>query len=430
MNRSHKFRTFRLASLAIALMAAGSAYAQAPSASPSFAPGFILERSPNIDGVREADEWTVFSTVKTGDGDVLGAASWDSDNLYLMVEGPVLSSAVVYLDVKMDGWLNGTDNYQITVTPNADKADVLTEVYSSDAPSPATALTKVAVGVRAASRTSDGRTVVEIAIPRDGLADLKLAPRTKVGVSCGATLASDPGKTYPADPRERIEPLLLVNELSSGVDGVNLELRIRDRRVVPGQTLSLDFFAKNTSELPLKYNNFAIGGEARVADLVNYLRVRGGELEAGKTLKWGYSTDLPQTMPLGAYVMEARFNLADGRQGTVLSSFEVVEVLDASLDLGNGPISPISERKMFVVIRNNKNRSIKGTVTLKLPAELASGLDRTEAKFWIQAENEVIRAPFKFKPKEPVTAGHYPVTAEVSSGDFTRTLDAVLQVGR
>lgn len=429
MIRSYKPTAAFLAA-AIVLLVSAASFAADPPQKIAIPPGFILQRSPIIDGVREADEWTTFQTTKTSAGDLEAGAAWDSVNLYLMVEGPALESAVAYLDVNMDGWLNGSDNYQITVTPGAQKARVVAQAYSSGAPSPETAMTSASLDVHAASRTSNGRTVVEMAIPGASLPDLKLTAKGRVAASAGGVLATEPKRTYPEDPRQQMEPLRLVDELRMGVPGLDLDLRVKDRSLVPGQTFSMDFFAKNTSGQKLAYSSYSIGGEARIADLVNYLRVRGGELAPGEGLKQGFSTDLPQNMPLGAYVMEIRFNLADGPQAAILTSFEVVELLDASLDLGTGPISPISERRMYVVLRNNKNRSIRGSVTLTLPPELAPALDRKEAQFRIQSENETERVLFKFKPTAPVEAGLYPVKAEVTSGEFHRTLSGMLRVGR
>ena len=154
------------------------------------------------------------------------------------------------------------------------------------------------------------------------------------------------------------------------IEGLNLDIRMKDRKLIAGQTLSLDFHADNTGTDPLAYSNFTIGGEPRVAELLNALRVRGGVLQPGKGIKWGFSTDLPETMPLGTFAVLGEMNLEDGRKACVVSSFDVVEPFEAELDTGSGPLTPGAERKIVVSVKNNTTGPVNGTVRLVLPQSL------------------------------------------------------------
>ena len=424
----------RLAGFLTVFMAATfSAQAQQAtpqSDGPKFPVGFILSRTPNIDGVYDPNEWTLFDTQSAGDAAISTYASWDTQNVYFAIKGPKLTSAIVYIDAKMDGVLNGADNYQITVTPLGADSVVDTKVYNSMAATPAAALTKAVMGAVVASTTTSEGTFIELAIPKRGLLLEKLEPNTKLAVSGGVTLAGTPAFAVPADPRAKMQILSMMDQMVSQNSLVSLDLRVKDRTVVPGQTLSLDFAAKNISGQPLVYKNYTIGGDPRIADLTNFLRVRGGTMAVKDGIKLGFSTDLPDTMPLGAYTMVSEMNLADGQSAQLLSSFEVVELLDLSLNTGSGPVTVVTERKIVVKIKNNKNKSVEGIVRLILPDALQTGLDKQQQSFRIQMEDGRETVEFKLTPKQTVAVGEYPVKAEIEAESFKKTLTDAILVGK
>lgn len=422
--------------LALAALFVSSSYAEEPappaaSAEEAAAPEIaVLAHSPILDGVLENDQWTAVRSYSLDGATLSISAAWDSGRLYLAVESPQAPALLVFLDAEADGWRAGANNYEIKIVPGAPAA-VTARRYNALLPSDKSGpqLPTVLLGARAVSKTTDGRMLTEIEVPAGQTRGLVFADGARLAVGA-STLGPGPGPVAPEDPASSVTAITLKDEIApTAVDGLKLDIRIKDRRVVPGQTLSLDFHADNVGAEPFAYRHFTIGGEPRVADLLNFLRVRGGTLQPGKGLKWGFSTDLPETMPLGTFSVAAEFALEDGRTARVLSSFEVVEPVEASLDAGNGPIAPGGERKLYVTIRNNCNRPINGLVSLSVPEQLAPGLSRNSAKYLVRSENSETRVEFRLKHPGAIPPGEYPVGAEVRTGPHIRALNGAILIG-
>ena len=402
----------------------------APLAQPEFPSHEVLARTPVVDGVADAGEGTPVYSIKTGSGEVKVGAAWDSSYLYLLLDGPALAKSVLYLDSQADGWLNGADNFQIDITPSAGGVAFQTKMYNSFISSPSRALAPFVLDIKGASRTEGGRSVVEMQIPRDESCGLDLKADKKLAAGVGATLASEPGRVWPADPRASMQTLTLKDLIAASIDGLDLNMKVKDHKVVPGQTLSVDFYADNHTEATLAYKSFEIGGEANVKDLLNSLRVRGDTIQPGKRVKWGFSTDLPKDMAVGTFALGVKMELADGRVARLLSSFEVVDIIDASLDLGTGPVIPGEERELAVVITNNRPNSSGGSVQLILPEALQRSVDRVKGKFLVRTEDSQARVGFKLKPGADVAPGEYRIQADVESGTYKRTLTGTVLVGK
>ncbi len=395
-----------------------------------FPANLVISRTPSVDGVADAGEWINTYPIRTGTGQLRIGMSWDSSHLYVLIKGPKLAKTVLYIDAMADGWLNGADNYEITIVPGASEPGVTTKLYNSFVSSPSKALAPVVLGCKPVSRTTTDGTTIELAIDRSDSSGLVLAAGKKISFSVGAVLDSDPETMLPADPRASMQIVDLVDKMSKSIKGLSLDIKMRDRRLVPGQTLSLDFSMKNETETPVAFDSYVIGGEDRIGNLINSLRVRGDVLEPGKRLTHGFKTDLPQDMPVGAFLIKTEVHLSDKQIPTVLYGFEVVEFLDASLNLGNGPMAAGSEREIFVSLTNNRTGSNGGKVRLLLPPELASGLKRDSASFRMQTQNATAEVGFKLTVPTNTPAGEYDVKADIESGSYKRSLAGKLLVGK
>ncbi len=405
----------------------GEGEASAAAAVP--APLEILAHAPILDGVIEDDQWTVFHSFPAGDSAASISAAWDAGRLYLAADCPETASAVFYLDANADGWLAGADNFEVrTVTSTS--APQVTVLLHNALQAPAAEPSPVVLDARAAFRTEGARTVIELEIPAAPSKGLVYEDGKAIAVGAGISLASAPSKMIPAEPRAALKAIVLKDEIQPvAIEGLKLDIRMKDRKLIAGQTLSLDFHAGNTGTEPLAYSNFTIGGEPRVADLLNALRVRGGVLQPGKGIKWGFSTDLPETMPLGTFSVLGEMNLEDGRKARVVSSFDVVEPFEAALDTGSGPLVPGAERKIVVSVKNNTNGPLNGTARLVLPQSLMAGVAKDTQKFSVRSEGSTARIEFKLRRPAGSADGEQTIVAEVEVRGVSRQMEGAILLG-
>lgn len=423
-------RVFALLSvLAVIALPAQAQTAQAPQ-QPSFPANQVIACTPVLDGTVHADEWTPAYSIKTGVGEVNVSMSWDSQRIYFLLDGPKVTGAVLYIDALANGWLNGADNYEIDIVPSGDSAQVTAKLYNSFESSPSQALSPTILDTVTAAKVTDDRSVIEIGIARNDATGLVLKDGKTLAFGFSVALAGDTGKRFPPDPRAALQTVTLTDQMVASVKGLTLELPIKDRRTVPGQKLSADFTARNDGGEPITYDWFVVGGQGSATNLLNALRVRGDTLAPGKKLRQPYSSDLPETMPLGAYVLRGQMHLADGRTATVLSSFEMLHVVDATLDLGSGPVIPGQPRKITVFITNNRPRPSNGTIRIIAPEAIDRGLDRDRAKFFARVQESQVRADFTLNPPADTPPGEYDITAEVQAYGYTQTLKGKLLIGK
>jgi len=403
-----------------------------PGASASSVPiasGQVLLRSPAVDGAFDPLEWTDVARLRTAAGEYTVGAGWDSSHVYFLLDGPPFESAVLYVDARGDGWLNGPDNYQLTFIPQADgSAAVSAKIYNSLVSVPAQALSPAVVDCRARTSLSGERRTLEVSIARNEATGLRPAAGQKMAFAFGVRLPGGTG-TLPEDPRGQMTDIVLSNNLLSAPEGIVMDMVLKDRAVTAGERVGGDLTVTNTGRDPLAYAGLEIAGEPRVADLVNRLQLPPCVIEPGKRLKQGYSTVLPADAPVGAFALQATLDLGDGRQAVLLSGFEVLELLEVRMEPGDGPVAPGQERRVAVVARNRSPRAQSGTVRLEAPVELDGCFDRTSGRFMVRPGGEA-RVEFRLRPNRNTAAGEYELKAEVLAGTFRQSVSGRVLVGR
>lgn len=401
-----------------------------PAIAASGAAGTLISRTPVLDGVLEPGEWPVTFSIAEAEGKpaATAGAAWDSSRLYLLVTAPSVARAVVYIDAGGDGWLNGADNYEITLDASSDPVQVTSRLYNSHLDSPARALGPIVANVQAAAKNAGGATVIEAAIPKNADTGLLLTPGRKLSLGYGVSQRGEPDKFVPADARSYMQPVELAVDSVSAPPGVQLSLKSRDRRVVPGQEITADFELRNTTADPIIIEGSVISAEPRMADLVNVLTVRGQVLDKGEKTGNTYKTRLPDTMPLGAFLLKAVVTLEQGVTAVAYSSVDVVEPVDVALDTGAGPASVGGQRAVVVSVTSNSSRTASGTVKLIVPEALAASLERDTRKYAIRKADATERLQFDLKIAPETPAGSYPISAEVTAEGYQRTLTSVLVV--
>jgi len=397
----------------------------------AFAPEKILLRTPNIDGKFDPAEWTPAYSLEAPQGALSAAAGWDSQRIYFALDGPAFSKAVLYVDANGDGWLNGPDNYEFTLEPASDGSVAVTSrLYNSLVSDPSQALRPALIDVRARYGSAGDRHTLEMSVERSDSSGLELKANKRLAFAFGVGAVESPDVLFPADPRAALRTVTLAQDKLVGPEGIVMDVGVKDREVVPGQTLSIELFINNTTDEPVIYSNYEIGGEAGIADLVDYSRVHGATLEAGKRLKRGFSTDLPADMPLGAFLLRSALNLADGTQAVLLTGFEVQEPIVCWFDTGSGPLAPGQERRIAVMLKNNRPSATSGTAVLEVPAELADAFDRTQGKYLLRTENSTGKVEFRLRPGESTPPGQYEIRATVTTAGFEQTLSGLVLIQR
>ena len=396
----------------------------------------IFRRTPLIDGQITPGEWDIFYSVSESPlGGVTAYADWDSSNLYIAVQSRNLQSMEVSLDLKDDGWYQGDDNYEIKIAGLAEGQEPVVHgrVYDSKAAKGdrLSGFSDVAISgvtVRTGG-LADGR-IAEVTIP---VSILSLRPRdgAKLGLRIAAT--GQGGACVPSDDAGDVTSCKLVSSKTSGPDNLGVQMTIADTEVVVGQRLEvkLTFENRGKEDIPAQY--FVIGGEGRAARLLDSERriVEGG-LKPDQRVRHTYRTLISGGLGLGAWAVGAELRKPDdSRIAAALASFEIVEPYVFSVKSADfrtsGPHGQL-KAKPALVIRNNANWTIFGTVRISVPQGWEVSPRAGERQFSIEGENQSTAVPFELRAPANTPPGEYEITFEVLIGKDTHKVTHTLGV--
>ncbi len=378
-----------------------------------------LMRRPVLDGVLSEGEWDPLYTV---DEPIRGTTyvNWDAEYLYVAARTEQPAWVILDVDTRADGWLHGTDNLEIAVSPVTEAAGPtvtgrLLDATRRDAP----AWDEHAVDaahIRAAGKSGVDGQVVELAIRR-GMAGLTLRPNSPLSLRVDFLPAGEtPAPTAPYEPHI-LDDVKLVSSRAVAPAGVAPRLRLDDDTLVPGQPLraTLDLSATGRDEGQVRAVSWK--GEGAASDWLRSVRepLSGGVFDKRKPLRARYASAVPETVPIGLYQLTCTAELANGQTAAATVSFSVVEPFQVEVVANPSTVQAGAEQRIrvWVNITSAVPVYVRGEVELAVPAGWVLEGKRRKP-FDVLREDTMNCAEFFVTMPAGVRAGDYPLAATVS----------------
>ena len=385
----------------------------------------IFKRTPKIDGVVEDGEWDVYYTFASGDLDITTYINWDSNNLYLAARSNKPIDLLALLDANKDGWYNGEDNYEFRFVRAAEGPGklIVNRFDSRNAKGPAATavMPEEAATVEMQSGVKDGVYSIEIRVPATLVRGLKLADKRKLGLLITARTGSDEAAWISSGSPGDVQELTLVSKKLASLEPLAVGFDIRDTTIAIGDELVAKFHMTNKGPQTLNVQSCVIAGEGKAGAYLSSQKVRMDGLPPKKHISREIRSVIPQDMPVGSWALGAEVLTPDGKLGSALLSFEVVEPYLLSVRVPVEPVRPtVNEVKLSVVITNNTRSRVRGEAVITLPEGWEIWKDEPKRNF--SASNRSFTT-VQFKVKPPLGAsGSIPVKFDVTLNGKTMSV--------
>lgn len=385
----------------------------------------IFRRTPKIDGVAEDGEWDVYYTYTSGDLEITTYCNWDSANLYLAARSNKPIDLLALLDANRDGWYNGEDNYEfrfVRATEGPGKL-IVNRFDSRNAKSPsATAvMPEEAATVEMKNTIKDGISSVEMRIPVTLVRGLKLSDNRKLALLITARTGSDEAAWISSGSPGDTQELTLVSKKLASLEPLDVGFDIRDTKIAAGDELVAKFHMTNTGPETLNVQSCVIAGEGKAGEFLSSQKVRMDGLPPKKHISREIRSVIPQDMPVGSWALGAEVMTSNGKLGSALLSFEVVEPYLLSVRVPVEPVRPtVKDVTLGVVITNNTRSRVRGEALITLPEGWEIWKDEPKRNF--SASNRSFTT-VQFKAKPPLGAsGKIPVKFDVTFNGKTMSI--------
>ena|GEM_PF-1577861 len=399
-----------------------------------------LRRTPTIDGVLNDGEWDPFYTID--DGLIKGTVycNWDDRFLYLAAKTDVAATVLFDIDAGGDGWLRGSDNMEVVVGPPTVIGGAPTvSVRLLDASNSKDTPTWNETGVDpktivVAEKVVGGSQILEIAIPKNA-GSLVLRPGVTMGVRAEFMPPSNAAAFIPTQP---FEPHLLldatlVEARVVAAQGLNPRLTLSDYKCVAGQKLfgTLELF--NQTDILVRIKSVTWGGEGNSLNTFNTLRdVSVPPIPGLKRSKIQYKTVLPDTLPLGSYILNVSVETEEGKRVQSSASIVVVEPIQVQMSAEPNPLAIIGPTKLEVKVDVQSAVPDHWRGDVELTTYPAGWEIRNGRKHSLLVERQDAHAISTFNLQIPsnTAAGTYPLEAVVTWKGRTWKVRTVVNVIR
>lgn len=370
-----------------------------------------LASTPTIDGDLGYEEWQRLEGQGPGDFYM----QWEPGIYYFAARFPVVNDLVISLDLEGDGWLNGTENYELKLR-NTDSDPILgvrrllnirqTGPEFRDGGILPTAVTL--------DWTRDGDNMVV-----EGAVRAYLLPRPVDGKTIGIRMDSVPGGIGLGEaymPRPTSKVFLQFDSSENLASGLAWAPAIRHRSVVPQERITMRFGFERMS--PVEIRDISIRGEGAAADSLQSIRRSFPNWSRTGRAGVDFRSEIAPGSTLGWRVIRADLVGPEGDLGTVRTSVRIAPLVDitSSLPLMMEKKDEPQLLKGQIFLESNAVGTMRGTLNMGIPSEwtIVSGQDRS---FRIGSPRGRSRNDFEIIiPAD--TEGTYFITATVTIGEF------------
>jgi hypothetical protein len=403
-----------------------------PPPLPTITPDYsIFKRTPVIDGQIEQGEWDQYYCFEYNGIQSWVYVNWDSNNLYVASKSTAPTDLLITLDGNNDGWFHGADNYELVARRGQSDDGITLSVshyesqrMSGTSGAPLTAAEAAAFTMKAGSGPNSY--IYEIAIPKDSVPGIEFKPGKKVGLKVAVGTGTQEVIWVPTAPLGEVQTAELVALKSSNSSPLNLDIKIRDLRVAPGEELFAKIVVKNNGDVESPADTMVIGGEGKTARLLGSQLVRIEGIKPGKTFSTIFRTPIPRSANPGSGALGVEVRTGTDRIVGSLMSFDIVPPYEVKLDIRNG-LDKDGYQRVSVIITNNTLHDIFGKVKLSLPEGWTFRWSEATKEFRLRPEESQQAVVYRVKPTEKQDK-KTPVLAEVQIGNQTLSVSGVIEI--
>jgi hypothetical protein len=415
-----------------------------------------LDPSAGLDG-----RWDILYRYVDGvAGEVAGGVGiktvyfdWDDDYIYLAMETPSATEVRFDIDGKDDGWLRGSDNLSLQISPpsGSEPPKVIAQRFDTtsnkDRPSYADSTIPVSEIKVRTGQTPKGTYAAILALPKSEAIGLMRKNGASFGLRVDTgLLPAQAGAVDLLAVRPMLRLILAESITAQSENGLSLKVSVADaRKNVPGEDIRIALELKNETKNSLRVSRLFVRGSLGTLNLVDASTYTSVVLEPGKKLRRDLRSSVSPAAGTGSYVVAGGAEWEDGTAVASLAAFDRLEPYNLDLKLDDKPISsgvivqpkkkddkkgkkgekkvPVGDVRVAVISALSRIRAKEAaTVKMRLPEGWTLESGETDRAFEFKAMGDM--HPFFFKILVPLKAdpGTYPisVTLEVAGRKYTQ----------
>lgn len=403
--------------------------AQAAVVPPFQAPFVVSEANrlainPKLDGVLSDEEWDSLSSGP----ELKSYFQWEPGRLFFGAEVNRGKTVAISLDLGANGWLVGSDNYEIRVTPGeAGAAPTLTSrrLDASNVAGPTWVdFPLLAKYAKVASQNTASGTVYEISITDPALDLFPNDDRSGMAIRVDALDSATAGNE-PFLPRA-LAPIKFVFQRAAALaPGLRWNVEGAGDSVVPGITDRLRFTFNGDAKV--KPTRVTLRSEGPLRNRTTQLMRPFPNFDRKGRAFVDYDNPIADDADAGWQVVRAAVESQDGISGLVQASFRVAPLLDVVLIKQQLKSSTsVQNVRMAYFVRSNSPKRVDGVVAISPTGDLRV-INGNEKKFVISSVRSSVRRVMEVEI--PANAkGNFPIDFVLDLGDKKLTQRAYVNV--
>lgn len=315
-----------------------------------------LAMSPMLDGKIEVEEWDPFSS-----GSCESFFQWEPGQLHAAARLPQGQDMVVSLDLKGDGWLQGSDNVELRVKWTGTAAELAVRRLDASRPEGPTWVDGANLGgaARVVGAVEGDKWVAELSVSDPGLGMVPMKAETRVGVRIDAAAPTD---TFAEPYLPRIMALvnLLMDRGTSLPTGLQWKPEFRGRTVVPGEQIRIRLTFNGTDLLNFKRIDMRTEGLAKNETASS--GVPFPPFDRKNRAFVDYTTDVHDTASNGWRILRGTITDGEGKTTIVQTSYEVSPVVQFEFEAPKKLQSSSEPQvvRLATFIRSNTKKRVNG----------------------------------------------------------------------
>jgi hypothetical protein len=351
-----------------------------------------LAKTPSLDGKLEPEEWERFSL----DGAPEASFQWEPETIYWSCRVEPGQDAVLSLDQGADGWLVGSDNLEIRVSPSATEPGVRARVLDASNPGNPqwrTGLIPADMVKIAVAPADQGGFIVEASyMPVFGKGP---EPGRQLGVRLDS-VASGKEIGEPFVPRGLATVFLQMDSSENIPMGVSWRPVITNRSVSLMDRLRLSF-GLTREEGQYAPTRVECRGEGAARDVLASIIQPTVLFDNKGRMDVAFESSIAPNANVGWRVVRATFRDAAGEEFTVRSSVRLANLVDIELGFPREARASNDAQiiRGHVTLRSQFSGRVQGVFSMTVPSEwtVTKGKDQT---FLIYHTRGTARVPVEF----------------------------------
>ncbi len=344
------------------------------SVPPAYTEPIRLAITPKIDGKLDPEEWDLLST-----GPCESYMEWEPGKIHVAAKLPIGQDAVISLDTKGDGWLQGADNIEVRVKWVGAAAELA--VRRLDASLAAGPQWVDAGDLKAAAKVAgsvDGSNwIAEVTLADAGTRQLPSEAMTSCGVRVDAVPATETLE-QPFLPRVMGMVRLQMDRGTNIPAGLQWKPEFKGRSVIPGEGIRIRMTFNGNDELGLKRVDLRTEGLAK-----DDTASRGfpfPTFDRKNRAFVDYETDIKAEAPGGWRVLRGTLTDAAGKVTLLQTSYEVAPPVSFDFEVPKKIASSADAQtlRLGAYIRSNTKKRVNGIFHIEPPQgwKVMSGNDK------------------------------------------------------